>query len=77
MLLRKGYSRLLALITSHCTSNELLYNEEIEMDIISINFEIPKTSNELLTDEEGRYYPLKCRICGDTFMFNKGRHNVF
>jgi hypothetical protein len=68
----KGYSRLLAHITSHYTSNELLYNEEIEMDIISINFEIPKTSDEVLADEEGRYYPLKCRICGDTFMFKKG-----
>ena len=35
----KGYSRLLAHITSHYTSKELLYNEEIEMDILSINFE--------------------------------------
>jgi hypothetical protein len=35
----KGYPRLLAHITSHYTSKELLYNEEIEMDILSINFE--------------------------------------
>jgi hypothetical protein len=71
-IIGKGYPRLLAHITSHYTTNELLYKEDIEMDIISINFKGPKTSNEVLADEEERYYPLKCRICGDTFSFKKG-----
>jgi hypothetical protein len=67
----KGYPRLIAHITSHYTSNELLYNEDIEMDIISINFKT-KTSNKwLIVDEEKGQYPLKCKICGDTFMYKK------
>src|SRR2546426_733922 len=46
-IIGKGYARLLAHITSHYSSNELLYKEGIEMDIISINFESSKTtSNE-------------------------------
>jgi hypothetical protein len=51
-----------------------LYNEDIEIDIISINFETAKTSNKwLVVDEEEKgQYPLKCKICGDTFMFKKG-----
>ena len=71
-IIGKGYSRLLAHITSHYSSKELLYNEAIEMDIISINFESPKNSNKVLAGEEERYYPQKCRICGNTFMFKKG-----
>ena len=35
----KGYPRSIAHITSHYTSNELLYNEDRDTDIISINFE--------------------------------------
>jgi hypothetical protein len=71
----KGYSRLLAHITSHYTANELLYKEGIEMDIISINFETAKTPNKWIVDEEeveeqGKYL-LKCKICGDTFMLKK------
>ena len=75
----KGYPRLLAHITSHYTSNELLYNEEIEMDIISINFETAKTSNKWLVvdEEEKSQYPLKCKICGDTFMFKKEEVTMF
>ena len=69
--LGKGYSILLAHITSHYTSRELLYNEEIEMDIISINFESPKTSLNEVIAGKGGYHPLKCKICGDTFTFEK------
>lgn len=75
----KGYPRLLAHITSHYTSNELLYKEDIEMDIISINFERSKISNEWIVDkeeEQGRYL-LKCKICGDTFMFKKEGTTMF
>ena len=36
-------------LTSHYTSNELLYKEDIEMDIISINFERAKTSLPLVS----------------------------
>jgi ribosomal protein S27E len=70
----KGYPKLLAHITSHYTSNELLYNEDRDIDIISINFEKAKTSNKWLVvdeDEKGQHH-LKCKICGDTFMFKKG-----
>jgi hypothetical protein len=44
------------------------------MDIISINFEKANTSDKWLVvdeDEKGQH-PLKCKICGDTFMFKKG-----
>jgi hypothetical protein len=62
----KGYSRLLAHITSHYTSNELLYNEDKGIDIISINFESPKTSlNEGVVGEEQGHYPLECKVCRD------------
>jgi hypothetical protein len=68
-IIGKGYARLLTHITSHYTSNELLYNEGIEMDIVSINFESSKAS----LNEGGRedYYSLKCKICGETFIFGK------
>jgi hypothetical protein len=76
----KGYPRLLAHITSHYTSNELLYKEDIETDIISINFESSKTlPNEWMVDKEkekGQYH-LKCKICGDTFMFKKEEVTMF
>ena len=42
----KGYARLIAHITSHYTSNELLYNEDRVIDIISINFEKANTSDK-------------------------------
>jgi hypothetical protein len=64
-VIEKVYPRLLAHITSHYTSNELLYKEGIEMTIILINFEGVKT---LLNEE---CYAIKCKICGDTFMLKK------
>ena len=47
---------------------------KLKWDITSINFESPKTSNEWIVDkeEEKGQYHLKCKICGDTFMFKKG-----
>ena len=78
-IIGKGYPKLLAHITSHYTSTELLYKEGIEMGIISINFERSKTSNEWVVDkeEEQGHYPLKCKICGDTFMFKKEEITMF
>jgi hypothetical protein len=79
-IIGKGYPRLLAHITSHYTPNELLYKEDIEMDIISINFERSKISNEWVVDKEEEqqgHYPLKCKICGDTFMFKKEGTTMF
>jgi hypothetical protein len=75
----KGYPRLLAHITSHYTSNELLYKEDIETDIISINFESSKTSNQWVIDkeEEKCQYLVKCKICKDTFMFKKEETTMF
>jgi hypothetical protein len=76
----KGYPRLLAHITSHYTSNELLYKEDIETDIISINFESSNTlPNEWVVDkeEEKGQYLLKCKICKDTFMFKKEGTTMF
>ena len=40
----KGYPRLLAHTAAHYIASELLYNEEIEKNIILINFE---SSNEV------------------------------
>ena len=75
----KGYPRLIAHITSHYASNELLYNEDRDIDIISINFERAKTSNKWLVvdeDEKGQYH-LKCKICRDTFMYKKEEATMF
>jgi hypothetical protein len=49
------------------------------MDIISINFERSKTSNEWVVDkeEEKGQYPLKCKICRNTFMFKKKETAMF
>lgn len=51
------------------------------MDIISINFESLKNSNERVIgeeeEEEQGHYPLKCKICGDTFMFKKEETTMF
>src|SRR5437016_8408239 len=54
-IIGKGYSRLLAHTAAHYTPAQL-YNEEIEKNIILINFESSKTSNEIL-GEEDYYYP--------------------
>ena len=70
----KGYPRLLTHITSHYTSNELLYKEDIEMDVISINFERSKTPNVDKEKEKGQYL---CKICKDIFMFKKEGTTMF
>jgi hypothetical protein len=71
-IIGKGYPRLFAHITAHYTANELLYNEEIEENIILINFESSKNlPNKRLGDEDYYYYSLKCKICGGPFIFKK------
>ena len=69
-IIGKGFPRLLAHTTAHYTSNELLYDEEIEKNIILMNFENPKTSNELC-GEIGYGYALPCKVCGHRFPFKK------
>ena len=69
-IIGKGYSRLLAHTAAHYTSAQLLYNEEIEKNIILINFESSKTSNEIL-DKEDDYSPVRCKVCRDRFIFKK------
>ena len=69
-IIGKGFPRLLAHTTAHYTSNELLYDEEIEKNIILINSENPKTSNKLF-GEIGYDYALRCKVCGDRFPFKK------
>jgi hypothetical protein len=66
----KGYPRLLAHTAAHYTSAELLYNEDIEENIILINFEISKTSNKIFSEDE-RDYTLRCKICRKSFLFKK------
>jgi hypothetical protein len=66
----KGYPRLLAHTTTHYTTSELLYNEEADENIIFINFESSKISNEIYS-ENGYDYALRCRICEDRFTFKK------
>jgi hypothetical protein len=69
-IIGKGYPRLLAHIGAHYTTTELLYNEEAEENIILINFEGSKTSNEMF-NENGYDYALRCKVCGDRFIFKK------
>ena len=69
-IISKGYPRLLAHATVHYISSELLYNEQAEESIISINFDSRKISNEIFSDY-GYDYALRCRICGDRFTFKK------
>jgi hypothetical protein len=69
-IIGKGFPRLLAHTTAHYTSNELLYNEEIEKNIILMNFENPKASNKLC-GEIGYDYALPCKVCGNRFPFKK------
>ena len=54
------YPKLLAHITAHYSASELLYNEEIEENIIFINFESSKTSNEMF-DGHDYDYALRCK----------------
>jgi hypothetical protein len=69
-IIGKGFPRVLAHTTTHYTTSELLYNEEAEENIILINFESSKTSNETF-GENGYDYTLRCKICGDRFIFKK------
>jgi hypothetical protein len=69
-IIAKRYPRLLAHTTSHYTTAELLYNEEAEQNIILINFETSKISNEIFS-ENGYDCALRCKICGDRFIFKK------
>ena len=64
------YPKLLAHTIAHYSRSELLYNEEIEENIIFINFESSKTSNEMFEGHDYDY-AVRCRICGDRFTFKK------
>ena len=57
--LLEKYPRLLAHTAAHYTSAELLYNEDIEENIILINFEISKTSNKIFSEDERDYKDAK------------------
>jgi hypothetical protein len=69
-IIGKGYPRLLAHTAAHYSHSELLYNEEIEENIILINFESSRTSNKVF-GEDGCNYALRCKVCGDRFIFKK------
>lgn len=47
------------------------------MDVISINFERSKTSNEWVVDKEKEKGQYLCKICQDTFMFKKEGTTMF
>jgi hypothetical protein len=55
---------------AHYTTTELLYNEEADENIIFINSESSKISNEIFS-ENGYVYAPRCKICGDLFTFKK------
>jgi hypothetical protein len=74
-IIGKEYPRLLAHTTAHYTSSELLYNEEIEKNIILINFESSKISNEVF-DKNDYDYALRCKVCGDCFTFKKEEDTI-
>jgi hypothetical protein len=69
-IIAKGYPRLLAHTTTHYTTSELLSNEEAEQNILLINFESSKSSNQMFEGHDYDY-ALRCRICGDRFTFKK------
>jgi hypothetical protein len=69
-IISKGYPRLLAHATAHYTSAEILYNGEADENIIFINFESSKNSNEILS-ENGHDCGLRCKICRNHFTFKK------
>jgi hypothetical protein len=66
-IIGKGYPKLLAHTIAHVS--ELLYNEA-EENIIFINFESSKSSNQMFEGHDYDYAP-RCRICGDRFIFKK------
>lgn len=66
-IIGKGYPRLLAHTAAHYSFSELLYDGEVEKNIILTNFESPKTSEVF---GKNRYdYVLRCKICKDRFPF--------
>jgi hypothetical protein len=69
-IIGKGYPKLLAHTVSHYSPSELLYNEEIEENIIFINFESSNTSNQMF-EEDNYECTLRCKICRDSFIFKK------
>jgi ribosomal protein S27E len=71
-IIAKGDPRLLAHAAAHYATSELLYNEEADQNIIFVNFESSKISNETF-GENGYDYALRCKICGDRFTFKKKR----
>ncbi|MBV9176769.1 MAG: hypothetical protein JO327_07765 [Nitrososphaeraceae archaeon] len=73
--LLEKYPRLLAHTAAHYTSAELLYNEDIEENIILINFEISKTSNKIFSEDERDY--TKMQNLWQVISLQKGRDNVF
>ena len=75
-IVAKGYPKLLAHTTSHYSPSELLYNEEAEENILLINSESSKASNQMF--EEYNYeYTLRCKICRDSFIFKKKKQQYF
>ena len=70
-IIGKGYPRLLAHVKAHYTSSELLYNEETEENIILINLSSKNLPNKRLGEEDYYCYSLKCKICGEPFIFKK------
>jgi hypothetical protein len=70
-IIPKGYPRLLAHATAHYTSSELLCNEETEQNIVLINLESSKTSNQMFEGDDDDENTLRCKICGDRFIFRK------
>jgi hypothetical protein len=61
-IIGKGYPKLLAHTIAHYSASELLYNEETEENIIFINFESSKSSNQMF-EEDNYEYTLRCKIC--------------
>jgi hypothetical protein len=69
-IIGKGYPKLLAHTIAHYSASELLYNEETEENVIFINFESSKNSNQTFEGHDNDY-ALRCRICEDRFTFKK------
>jgi hypothetical protein len=74
-IIGKGYPKLLAHTVAHYCASELLYNGEIEENIIFINFESSKTSNQMFEGDD-HAYTLRCKICRDSFIF-KNEETMF
>lgn len=71
-IIGKGYPKLFPRTLGHYRPSQLLYNGEIEENIIFINFESSKTSNQMFVGDD-HAYTLRCKICRDSFTFkNQG-----